>query len=271
VSSDDREYILGTDPQELDRLRFQHLVWQEHCHRLWRLGGIGAGDAVLDLGCGPGFAALDLASYVGPGGRVIARDQSERFLGWLAQEKRRCGLDWIEPSLGPVETLDLPEGSLTAVYSRWLFCWLRDPEPVFQRMARSLRRGGALLLHEYLDWGTNSLVPAGPAHARAVQACLQSFRESGTIDFSTLVPEFAARAGLEVERFEPIARLGGTRSLEWRWVGGFFGNYLPKLVQRGLLAEAELTAWRDEWVERQAGGASFLQAPTMAAVVLRKR
>lgn len=271
MHSDDHEYILGTEAQELDRLRFQHLVWQEHCHRLWQIGGIGAGDTVLDLGCGPGFASLDLAQYVGAGGRVIARDQSERFLGWLAHEARRCGLAWIEPSLGPVEALELPEGSLAAVYSRWLFCWLGDPEPVFQRVARGLRKGGVLLLHEYLDWGSNSLVPAGPAHARAVQACLASFREAGTIDFSTLVPGFAARAGLEIAHFEPLARLGGKGSLEWRWVGGFFANYLPKLVQRGLLTADELAAWRREWAAREAEGMGFLQTPTMAAVVLRRR
>jgi hypothetical protein len=84
------------------------------------------------------------------------------------------------------------------------------------------------------------------------------------------VPQFAARAGLTIERFEPIARLGPVGSFEWRWVGGFFQSYLPRLVERGLLTQDELAAWQREWQAREAEGASWLMAPTMAAVVLRR-
>ena len=38
------------------------------------------GMTVLDFGCGPGFFSLDLASMVGPSGRVIAADLQEGML-----------------------------------------------------------------------------------------------------------------------------------------------------------------------------------------------
>lgn len=266
------EYILGTDTEELERLRFQHQVWVKEAYALFERAGLRAGDSVLDLGCGPGFTTLELAHVVGPGGRVIARDVSARFLATLAHECARLGFRHVEPSLGPVEELTLADESLDAVYARWLFCWLAEPLPTLERVARALRPGGVLVCQEYLDWGAMSLFPPGPAFTRAVEACLASWKAGGaTIDFAARIPELAPRCGLALEYFSPRARLGGVGSLEWRWLDQFFRVYLPKVAERGLLAPPELEAWLREWDERTAGAASFVATPTMADVILRKR
>ncbi len=266
-----REYILGTDREELERLRFQHQVWVKEAYVLWERAGIKAGDVVLDLGCGPGFTSFELAWVVGPEGRVIARDQSRPFLEFLARERERVGLLQVEPSLGPVEDLELPREHFDAAYARWLLCWLFDAGGVLERVTRSLKPLGAVVLQDYLDWGAMKLVPRSESFARAVEACMRSWREGGpTIDIAEHVPTLAARCKLEVEWFRPIARLGSVGSLEWRWVGGFFGTYLPKLVERGLFTQSELEAWRRDWDERSAEGTSFCYTPTMADVVLRK-
>ncbi len=145
------EYILGTDREELERLRFQHQVWVKEAYALWERAGLKAGDAVLDLGCGPGFTSFELAWVVGPKGRVIARDQSRPFLDFLAREREHLGLMQVEPSLGPVEELELPREELDAAYARWLFCWLPDAGAVLERVARALKPRGAVVLQDYLD------------------------------------------------------------------------------------------------------------------------
>ena len=66
------EYILGTNEDEIDRLHLQHRVWRERMLDCWRRAGIGLGQTVVDVGCGPGFASLDLAAIVGPAGQVKA-------------------------------------------------------------------------------------------------------------------------------------------------------------------------------------------------------
>ncbi len=266
------DYILGTDSEELRRLRFQHVVWVAQGYALWERAGLRAGQVVLDLGCGPGFTTLELARVVGPRGKVIARDQSARFLEFLAAERGRLGLAQIEPSLGPVEELELPPASLDAAYARWLFCWLPDPFAVLERVARAVRPGGAVVLQEYLDWGAMKLVPRSAVFDRVVLACLASWKAGGaTMDIGDLVPELAERCGLVVEHFRPVPRLGRVGSLEWRWLSDFFPLYLPKVAELSLLSEADLAAHFREWDARERAGTSWCYPPTVADVVLRKR
>ena len=100
---------------------------------------------------------------------------------------------------------------------------------------------------------------------------MQSWHEGGgAIDIAGDMPVLAADCGLRVEHIRPIARLGRVGSMEWRWIGGFFASYLPRLVDRGLLTADELTAHAAEWERRTAEGSSYCQTPTMADVVLRK-
>lgn len=265
------EYILGTERREVERLRFQHKVWVEQSYALWRRAGIGAGDRVLDLGCGPGFTSMELANIVGPGGRVIARDKSERFLEFLKEECERQSCAQVEVSLGAVEDIALPAGSLDAAYARWLLSWVEDAGAVMERVARCLRPGGVFVLQEYVDWGAMRLVPRQGFFDRGVAACLRSFKDGGaTIDIGERVPKLAADCGLKVEYFAPVARAGGPGSMEWRWVEQFLLEYLPKLAERGLIERDEVEAFGGRLAQCSQDGATRCCAPALADVVLRK-
>ena len=269
--SDERAYILGTDRAELERLEFQHQAWVAQLFALAARAGLRTGARVLDLGCGPGFTSVELARIVGPTGRVVACDASERFLAFLSEERMRRALPQIEPRLARVEELDLAAGSLDAVYARWLFCWLPDPGAALRRVASMLAPGGVVILQDYLDWGGMKLLPASAPFDRGVSACMQSWKDGGSaINVMELLPGLARSAGLRVEIFETRARLGAVGSLEWRWIEEFFLSYLPKLVAQERFAAAELEAWRAEWRARTAEGASFALAPLMADLVLRR-
>ena len=272
MARETEEYILGADPEELERLRFQHFAWLERGLDLWSRAGIRAGGRVLDLGCGPGFTSFELARVVGPSGRVIARDRSARFLAFLDAERQRLGLTWIETSLGPVEELALEGANLDAAYARWLLCWLPNPAAAVVRTAAALRPGGVLALQDYLDWAAMKMVPASPLFDRAVAACMRSWAQGGgTIDVIGRLPELARAANLILEDVRPIARLGAPGTLEWRWIGEFFASYLPKLVARGDFGPAELTDFGALWHERSADPSSRVLAPLVADAVLRKR
>src|SRR5215470_6160342 len=76
----DRDYILGTHDEELARLGLQHRVWRQVALDCWQRAGITVGKLVLDIGAGPGYAAIDLAEIVGPAGEVVAVERSQNFI-----------------------------------------------------------------------------------------------------------------------------------------------------------------------------------------------
>jgi len=76
----ERDYVLGTREEELARLGLQHRVWRPVALDCWQRAGITVGKRVVDLGAGPGYAALDLAEIVGPTGEVVALERSENFV-----------------------------------------------------------------------------------------------------------------------------------------------------------------------------------------------
>ena len=88
-------YLLGTDPEEGRRLETQHRLWAEAARDLWDRAEFGTGARLLDLGCGPGFAALELAARVGAEGRVLAVDESRRFIDALVREAGRLGMEQL--------------------------------------------------------------------------------------------------------------------------------------------------------------------------------
>ena len=92
-------YVLGTHSAERERLGRQHHIWRADSQAAWQRAGFQAGDRLLDLGCGPGFASLDLAELVGANGRVLAIDQSHDYISHLQQQAEALKLQQLH-SLG---------------------------------------------------------------------------------------------------------------------------------------------------------------------------
>ena len=66
------------------------------------------GSAVLDVGCGLGWASLGLARLVGSDGVVFSVDIQERMLAALGRRARRAGLaERIRPILISAEGIEL--------------------------------------------------------------------------------------------------------------------------------------------------------------------
>ena len=78
-----------------------------------------AGEAVLDVGSGPGHQAFDLSSVVGPDGRVQGVDPAESA---IAIASRRClGLSNVHFELGDVTQLPFEDNTFDAVMSSQVF------------------------------------------------------------------------------------------------------------------------------------------------------
>ena len=149
----ERDYLLGTDEEELRRLQAQHDTWRPETADLWERADFSVGQAILDLGCGPGFTSLELAERVGAEGRVLAVDGSPKFADFLRHRAGSAGLQQVEVAVADVRTLDLPAASMDAAFARWLFCFIEEPQGVIERVARVLRTGGRLVVVDYCAYG----------------------------------------------------------------------------------------------------------------------
>lgn len=267
-SGKEREYLLGTNDEEIVRLGFQHRVWAEYAFALWERAGFGPGQMILDVGCGPGFATTDLAAVVGADGRVIAVDESERFLEHLQAQQRALRISNIEVRHGDVQRLDLPENSIDGAYARWVLCFVNDPGAVVSSVARALRPGGAFAVMDYFNYQAFTMGPRNSALDRVLQAVAESWRShGGDLDIMLRVPEMMIRCGLEVREIRPIVRVARPGSALWQWPTVFFRNFLPTLVDGGFLTTHEKQEFEAEWEKRSKNTTNFLVTPPMLDVI----
>ena len=266
--ADENEYVLGTGSAELRRLGFQHQLWSAYAVQAWERAGFAPGDTLLDLGCGPGYATWDLARLVGDDGQVIAVDVSERFVRHLEAEARLRGIGNVVPQIHDVQALDLRESSLDGAYTRWVLCFLPDPEAAVAGVARALRPGAAFVVQDYTRYGAITLAPQSAAFARVIEAVQQGWRaHGGDPDVGTRVPEMMVRHGLRIQSVRPIVRIARPQDALWKWPETFFRGFLPGLVADGFLAQNELDAFWTDWNERSRTPGSFLLSPPMVEVI----
>ncbi|WP_107653420.1 class I SAM-dependent methyltransferase [Nocardia suismassiliense] len=114
--------------------------------RLVALSGAAPGDAVADIGCGPGDLVRALAARIGRDGTAIGIDPAVEMIEFATRHSRAVPNCRFE--LGAAQTLPLPDASCDVVTST--FAMHHIPEAhraaAVAHMFRILRPGGTLLL-----------------------------------------------------------------------------------------------------------------------------
>ncbi len=268
----EREYVLGTGDVEIQRLGIQHAVWREPAQAAWDKAGIGPGQTVVDIGCGPGYATLDLAQRVGPKGRVIAIDRSRRFLDFLLAQAQARGLNNIECLERDLDADRLPERCADHVWSRWVFIFVRSPRALLARVQKMLRPGGTLILHEYSDYASWRSEPASAEIAAFVQAVMKSWRaEGGDPNIAGRLAGWLREDGMAGLRTQPIQRVARPGDPAWGWLRSYLETGPARLVELGKLgagAPARILQ-AVQALESQPG--ARMMAPTVMEIIASSR
>jgi len=254
MTTNERDYVLGTSDAEIDRLGLQHAVWRADAAEAWRLAGFAPGDTILDVGCGPGFASLDLADVVRPGGRVVAIDQSTRFLDRLAAECRARSVDNIAPLQHDLTNATIDGVRANGAWLRWILAFVPNPRRVLDAVVGAIEPGGRIAIHEYFAYETWKLVPRDPEFEAFVAAVMASWRaRGGEPNVGLEVASWLERAGMEIRSTRTITDVVRRSHHRWHWSAAFALSGLERLIELGDVSPAAGARMRERiqalWTE----------------------
>lgn len=264
----DHSYHLGTQDEEIARLGLQHRVWRSRTLEGWTRAGLRPGMKVLDAGAGPGFAAADMAEIVGPSGRVHAFERSERFEEIGRARIHAMGLANVDYVRGDLVTDALPEGDYDMIWCRWVLCFVTDPEAVVQKFAGSLKPGGRLVSHEYLEYGTWTALPRRPMLERFVEETTKSWRDGGgEPNIARDLPGMLQSSGLNFVECRPHVFTVSPADYAWNWPRLFIENQTPRLVEEGRFDGDEGQAVLNEMRAATADPRSLMVTPLVLETI----
>lgn len=101
--------------------------------------GITAGDTVLDVACGPGLVACEVAKVAR---HVTGVDLTPAMIAQAEARQRSLGLTNVTWRVGDAHPLPFPDAAFTRVVTRYSFHHFADPAGVFAEMVRACAPGG---------------------------------------------------------------------------------------------------------------------------------
>jgi ubiquinone/menaquinone biosynthesis methyltransferase len=115
---------------------------------LVRMAAVAPGERALDLACGTGDIALDIARLL-PTSRVTGLDVSGEMIALAAQRASTESASRVEFRVGDMSRLDLPNASVDLVTAGYGFRNVPDHRVALAEVARVLRPGGHLLTLDF--------------------------------------------------------------------------------------------------------------------------
>ena len=272
MATADHDYVLGTHDEELDRLGLQHELWRPRVLTLWRDAALSAGQTVMDLGCGPGFASLDLADVVGASGQVVSIDRSERFLAALAANAGARNLRQIQPALMDLNgALSWPVNQVDAIWARWSLSFLNEPRRVLAEAAQLIRPGGRFVIQEYLAYELWQFIPHSPRFETFVAGVMRAWRDAG--GEPNLGPSLVAwlqEEGFTIDICRPVVEVVTVADPLWQWPRAFVDTGARRLAEIGLVTAIEAEGIWTDFLARETTPGTLMVTPMVLQIVARK-
>jgi SAM-dependent methyltransferase len=267
----DRDYVLGTHDDELERLGLQHRVWREYVLDAWKRAGFTSGQTLLDLGCGPGYATVDLASVAGSSGTVIGIDRSRRFLDRLERVTGAEGTSPVETYEIELDTGNLPDRLVDGVWCRWVLAFLKNPRRMIEQIAGSVRPGGTFVSHEYFAYETWRFLPPSAELSEFVQTVIASWRATGgEPDLGLELPAWLGEAGFDIVEVRPLIHVLTPADEMWKWPTSFVSVASERWVELGTMTRERAEQIRQAITARERQPNALMITPGLLEVIARR-
>jgi SAM-dependent methyltransferase len=251
-------YVMGGERAELRRLLGQCEELREEA--VWLLDQLcpQPGWRVIDLGCGPLGILNLLAERVGPAGEVVGLEREARFVAMARAELDQRGLHRVRVIEGDAIATGLPRGAYDLVHERLVLLQQPDPLPMLHEMVELARPGGLVAIED-IDVASWLCHPPHPAWEALREAFETLVAHAGMdVHLGRRLPERLRAVGLEDVRAEVhtgVCPVGDPRRMH---LLSLIEPVRGKIVEAGLLTEAELVALVGEATEHLAQPATLV-------------
>lgn len=152
--------------QRLERVYLTPDVVEQRLRTL-RAMHLRPGERVLDIGCGPGLLAQDIAATVGAEGGVVGIDVSEPMTS-IARDRCR-ELPWASFEIADAAALPFADSSFDVGVSTQVYEYVPDVATALAELFRVLRPGGRAVIidTDYDSWVLHTSHPERFARIRA--------------------------------------------------------------------------------------------------------
>jgi ubiquinone/menaquinone biosynthesis C-methylase UbiE len=214
------------------------------------------GAQVLDVGCGMGADALDLAAAVGETGHVTGVDFSETLIAEAIRRAANRSLS-ITFEVGDAQALRFPDHSFDAVRTERMLMHVPNPEQALSEMSRVLRHRGCMAVHDF-DWETQFCDSPYKDTARKIALSFCDGLKHGWI--GRRLPRLFREIGMT-----EIAVSYKTVTITYDFLGLLLGGHVAHAVSKGILPEQEANLWWTHLAQANAQG-TFLYGFTAFTV-----
>jgi SAM-dependent methyltransferase len=136
-----------------------------------------APDAIIaDIGAGSGYYSFRISPLI-PEGKVIAVDIQQEMLDYLSKEAATREITNVQPHLGTIESIQLPDNTLDAALFVDAYHEFSHPAEMLKSIHSALKPGGKIYLLEYR--AEDPRVPIKPLHKMTAAQATKEFEAIG--------------------------------------------------------------------------------------------
>ncbi|KQV23893.1 MULTISPECIES: methyltransferase domain-containing protein [unclassified Kitasatospora] len=206
-----------------------------------------AGQALLDVGCGPGTITADLAELVGPTGRVVAVDRSAEVLAQAAEYVAGRGIGNVTFERADAYRLPYADGEFDVVHAHQVLQHVAEPVLVLRELRRVTAPGGVVAVRD-ADYAAMAWYPELPELAAWMALYQQVARANeGEPNAGRRLAAWARAAGFEkIECSSSNWTYATAAQRDWwgdSWADRVVDSDFANVASGGFATEREL-----EWI-----------------------
>ncbi|MDA0986195.1 MAG: class I SAM-dependent methyltransferase [Bacteroidetes bacterium] len=269
--SQNKDYVLGTDQIELNRLKLQHDIWKPFVLEAWQRAGIKKGSKVIDIGAGPGYASFDLSEIVGLSGEVYAIERSSNFTNYISHKVESENIKNIKTFNLDLMVDEFPEIKADVSWCRWVACFVSDPKLLVKKIYSSLNKNGVAIFFEYINYRSFRLIPQTEELNSFVEHVVSNWHESGgEPDIANTLPIILKEEGFKIRFTKPYIFSATPKDIFWQWPFTFVYHHVDRLLELGRVEKDWVESVRAVLDNSKNNPEAFFITPTVLEIVAEK-